>query len=135
MKTLRFAACLFSFAGVCLTALSATDPKAPATAKPYTIIGEYEGQPPALELQQAAAKEVDAAMAAHGYAFTLKEKEGVEVIVVRFSRGKYEIDYNKNIPGSRYAWGDSPRPPEIFFPNNDWMRWKGLERSESGGRH
>ncbi len=135
MKTLRLLACLCTFVCLACAASSAAETKAATPSKQYTIVGVVvDGPKPGLDLLQTAAKEIDTAMSAHGYAFTLKEADQVEVVLVRFTRGKYEIDFNKNIPGSRHAWGGYVRPPEIFFPNNDWMRWNSMERAESG-RH
>jgi hypothetical protein len=135
MKTLRLLALLCSLTSLAIAANSAAEPKAASPAKQYTIIGVVvDGPKPGLDLLQTAAKEIDKAMSAHGYTFTLKEADQVEVVMVRFSRGKYEIDFNENIPGSRHAWGGYVRPPEVFFPNNDWMRWKSMEKAESG-RH
>ena len=103
MKLARFACSVALLLGLSAVLGAAPSGSLPPN-KTYAIVGDvYAGANPNAATLDAVAREIDAAMQAHGFKFTRTPGTAGTVITVRFTRTGYEIDYHEFIPHSRYA--------------------------------
>ena len=136
MKLARFACSVALLLGLSAT-LGAAQSGRPLTNKTYAIVGDvYAGAKPSATTLAAAAREIDAAMQAHGFTFTPAAGEAGTVITVRFTRTGYEIDYHEFIPRSRYALDGLRVAPAQGVPSTVNVFYNGdpMERGELARR-